>query len=142
MRAVLDTNILISALFWGGRPREVIDLAVSGRFQAITSAELLLELENVLTGDFDLSEDRAALVLRDVLSYAEVVTTREDSHQAFGELPHGAAAIRDLDDLEVIAAALAARADHIITGDADLLSLNPLQHIQILTPAQFLDVLG
>ncbi|HUU55000.1 MAG TPA: putative toxin-antitoxin system toxin component, PIN family [Armatimonadota bacterium] len=142
MRAVIDTNILISALFWGGRPREVIDFAVSGRFQAITSAELLLELEDVLTGAFDLPEDRAALVLRDVLSYAEVVALTGNSQQAFGELPHEAAALRDPDDLKVIATALAARADHIITGDTDLLSLHPIQNILILTPAQFLEALG
>jgi putative PIN family toxin of toxin-antitoxin system len=142
MRAVIDTNVLISALFWGGRPREVIDLAVSGRFQAITSAELLLELEDVLTGAFDLPQDRAGLILRDVLSYAEVVTPVDDSQQVFRKLPPEAAALRDPDDLKVIATALAARADHIVTGDADLLSLSPIQDIRILTPAQFLEAFG
>ena len=142
MRAVIDTNVLISALFWGGRPRKVIDLAVSGRFQAITSAELVLELEDVLTGVFDLSQERVALVLRDVLSYAEVVTPVDDSQQVFRELPSEADTLRDPDDLKVIATAVAALADHIVTGDADLLSLNPIQNIRILTPAQFLEALG
>ena len=137
MRAVIDTNVLISALFWGGRPRQVVDLAVSGRFQAITSAELLLELEDVLTGAFDVSLDKVDLILRDVLSYAEVVTPGDDSQQVFRELPLEVAALRDPDDLKVIATALAARADHIVTGDADLLSLSPIQDIRVLTPAQF-----
>ncbi len=49
------------------------------------------------------------------------------------------AGLRDPDDLKVIAAALAASADHIVTGDADLLSLSPIQDICILAPAQFLE---
>ena len=48
IRAVIDTNVLISALFWGGAPRRVVDLASSGRFRALTSLELLAELEDVL----------------------------------------------------------------------------------------------
>jgi len=141
MRGVIDTNVLISALFWGGRPREIVDLAASGRFQTITSPELLLELEGVLTRAFDVPEDWVTLVLRDLLSYAEVVAPGEDSQPASSDLPPGADALRDLDDLIVIAAALAGRADHIITGDGDLLSLSPIQDIYVLTPAQFLEVL-
>jgi len=142
MRAVIDTNVLVSALFWGGRPREVVDLAASGRFQAITSPELLLELEDVLTRAFDVPEDRATLVLRDVLAYAEVATPADDSLERSGELPREAADLRDPDDFKVIDAALVAQADYIITGDADLLSVTPIQTIHVLTPAQFLEVLG
>jgi predicted nucleic acid-binding protein len=65
MRAVVDTNVFISGLFWGGRPRRVMDLAAGGRFQALTSAELLLELEDVLTEDFEVPQERVDLVLRD-----------------------------------------------------------------------------
>ena len=128
MRAVVDTNVFISGLFWGGRPRRVMDLAAAGRFQALTSAELLLELEDVLTEDFEVPQERVDLVLRDVLSYAEMI------------VPGGepSIAVRDVDDVKVIACAIAGRADCIITGDRDLLSLGDVQGISVLTPEEFL----
>ena len=128
MRAVVDTNVFISGLFWGGRPRRVMDLAAAGRFHALTSAELLLELEDVLTEDFEVPQERVDLVLRDVLSYAEMI------------VPGGepSIAVRDVDDVKVIACAIAGRADCIITGDRDLLSLGDVQGISVLTPEQFL----
>jgi len=67
MRVVLDTNVLISALFWGGQPRRLVDLAIAGRIQAITSPELLGELERVLAEDFEVPQDKVEFVLRDVL---------------------------------------------------------------------------
>jgi putative PIN family toxin of toxin-antitoxin system len=128
MRAVVDTNVFISGLFWGGRPRRVMDLAAAGRFHALTSAELLLELEDVLTEDFEVPQERVDLVLRDVLSYAEMIVPSEET----------SIAVRDVDDVKVIACAIAGRADCIITGDRDLLSLGEIQGISVLTPEEFL----
>lgn len=128
MRAVVDTNVFISGLFWGGRPRRVMDLAAAGRFQALTSAELLLELEDVLTEDFEVPQERVDLVLRDVLSYAQMIVPREEP----------TVAVRDADDVKVIACAIAGGADCIITGDRDLLSLREVQGISVFTPEEFL----
>jgi putative PIN family toxin of toxin-antitoxin system len=130
MRVVLDTNVLISALFWGGAPRRMVDLAAAGHFQAVTSPELLAELEAVLAGDFGVPQDKLELVLRDILSYAEVVTAVEEP-----ELP-----VRDLADVKVIACAVAGRADCIVTRDQDLLSLPLVGAIRILSVRDFLDL--
>jgi len=128
MRVVVDTNVFISGLFWGGRPRRVMDLAAAGRFQALTSVELLLELENVLTEDFGVPQEQVDRVLRDVLSYAEMIVPGEEI-----SVP-----VRDADDVKVIACAIAGGADCIITGDRDLLSLGDIRGITVFTPAQFL----
>jgi putative PIN family toxin of toxin-antitoxin system len=130
MRAVVDTNVLISALFWGGTPRRVVDLAATGRFRAVTSPELLGELETVLAEDFGLPQEKVELVLRDILSYAEVITP-----VAAPEVP-----VRDLSDAKVLACAVAAGADCIVTGDQDLLSLGSAGDISIITPRAFLDL--
>jgi len=129
MRAVLDTNVLISALFWGGRPRRVVDLAAAGRFQAVTSLELLAELEDVLAEDFDIPQPRIDLVLRDVLSYAELAAPTEEPEVA----------IRDPADVKVVTCALAGRADFIVTGDADLLVLGEVEGVKVLTVGAFLE---
>jgi len=129
MRVVLDTNVLISALFWGGRPRRVVDLAAAGRFQAVTSLELVAELEDVLAEDFEAPQERIELILRDILSHAELVGPTDDP----------GIAVRDPADVKVIACALAGRADCIVTGDADLLTLGEIRGVRVLTVAAFLE---
>jgi putative PIN family toxin of toxin-antitoxin system len=129
MRVVLDTNVLISSLFWGGAPRRAVDLAAAGRFQALTSPELLSELETVLTETFDMPTGKIELVLRDILSYAEIVTVVDEP-----EIP-----VRDLSDTKVLACATAGRADCIVTGDQDLLALGAVRDVRILSVRAFLD---
>ncbi len=48
MKIVLDTNTIISGIFWKGAPRQVLDLACSGNLTLFTNPELLIELTNVL----------------------------------------------------------------------------------------------
>jgi len=132
MRAVIDTNVIISALFWGGRPRRVVDLAAAGCFQAVTSPELLAELDTVLAEDFDVPPERLDLILRDVLSYAELIVSVEELE----------APVRDAADLVVIACALAGPADVIVTGDRDLLDLDQFRGVRILSVSEFLLSLG
>jgi len=128
MRVVIDNNVLISALFWGGQPRRVVDLASGGHFQALTSPALLAELEDVFAEDFRVPQERLDLILRDVLSYAEIVLAGEQVE----------AAVRDAADVKVIACAIAGRADCIITGDNDLLALRQVQGIAIRSVSTFL----
>ena len=49
MRVVVDTNTIVSGLFWHGTPRRVLDAARTGRIQLFTSPVLLAELEDVLS---------------------------------------------------------------------------------------------
>ena len=51
MRAVTDTNVVVSGLLWQGRPRQLLDAARSGRVEVFTSRLLLAELEDVLSRD-------------------------------------------------------------------------------------------
>jgi putative PIN family toxin of toxin-antitoxin system len=129
MRVVIDTNVVISSLFWGGAPRRVVDLAAGGHFQALTSPELLAELEAVLAESFGIPQEKLDLVLRDILSYAEVVTVLEEP-----QIP-----VRDLSDTKVLACAIAGHADCIVTGDHDLLALDAVRGIRTLSVRAFLD---
>lgn len=49
MNVVLDTNIVVSGLIWGGLPRQLLDLGRDGKVTFFTSTQLLEELENVLS---------------------------------------------------------------------------------------------
>lgn len=134
MRLVLDTNIVVSALLWGGVPRRLLDLARDEHVTLFTSSALLDELANVLSRD-----KFAAQLESQQISPAFLM-------QRYGMLtrlvrPHTIErTARDADDDAVIATALAARADIIVTGDNDLLVLHPDQSIQILKAADALNV--
>ena len=132
MRVVIDTNVLISALFWAGAPRRVVDLAAGGRFQAVTSPELLAELEDVLAESSGVPQDRLDLILRDVLSYAELVVADEQPDIT----------VRDAGDIKVVACAVAGRADCIVTGDKDLLDLRATHDVEIVPVGRFLQAWG
>lgn len=129
MRLVLDTNVVVSALFWGGVPRRLLDLGRDGRVSLFTSSVLLDELADVLA-----REKFAALL-------ASQEITPNFLMQRYGMLatlikPQAIErTVRDADDDAVIATALAAQADIIVTGDNDMLVLHPYKAVQILGPA-------
>ena len=133
MRLVLDTNVLVSAFLWQGVPGRLIELATEQEIQLLTSRVLLDELADVLPRK-KLAKKVAATGLtaaQIVLNYrrlAQLVTARKLSQ----------AVSRDADDDHVLACAIAAQADLIVSGDEHLLSLKIHQNIPIVTPAEAL----
>jgi len=131
--AVYDTNVLISGIFWRGLPRQAIHLARQGEVRVVTCQALLDELRGVLVRankPFRLSEDEAARVISDVLTYVHLVTpTRQIT------------VCRDPDDNLVLACALAGQAEYVVTGDPDLLTLEELEGMKIITVREFLSAL-
>src|SRR5690349_15280619 len=63
VRVVLDTNIIISAILFGGVPREVLLLALTREITAISSPVLLAELQDILAKKFKLSEGNIVLII-------------------------------------------------------------------------------
>lgn len=137
MRLVLDTNIAISGLLWGGAPGRLIDAAVAGRVLLASSTALLAELHGVLlrtkfadriarrgVDAGDLVDGYAALVLH-VTPVAIPPTIRCDPA-----------------DDQVLAAALAARADLIVSGDSHLLDLAGFRDIPIVTATVAVELCG
>ncbi|MBN1238863.1 MAG: putative toxin-antitoxin system toxin component, PIN family [Gammaproteobacteria bacterium] len=131
-RTVADTNIVVSAFLWGGAPRGVLDMARRKTIALFTSAALIAELEEVLAREKfakRIAEVGSSVVemVGDYLALAKLV--RPAAHPSV---------VRDPDDDEVIACALAAEAEVIVSGDADLLALGTYQDIAILTATQML----
>lgn len=133
MRVVLDTNGIISALFWGGAPRKVMDLAHQGIITLYTSTELLIELADVLSRDkwIDQLESKRLTPTDIIERYSALTRTINAAALAFP-------VSRDIDDDAVLACAIAAQAHMIISGDKDLLVLHPWRGIDILKSADAL----
>ena len=133
MRLVLDTNVVVSALLWGGNPERVIVAAGEGVVELFTSAALLAELAGLL-GRAKL----AAQLKRKGLPTEEVLARYLELAQLIDAAPVEEPRLRDLDDAAVLACAVAARANAIVSGDADLQTLVSYRGIDILSPAQAL----
>lgn len=130
-RAVLDTNVLASAVARGGKPREVLLLVLARKIQGVTSPVLLGELTEVLSKKFAI--DRRTILL----------TEKQIKKHFIQVHPTATVSIMktDPDDNRVLEAALAGGCDFIVTGDKELLKLKSFKDISILTPAQFLKFL-
>ena len=133
MRVVLDTNVVVSALLWGGTPERLIELAGKGSLECLTSEALLAEL----TGILGRAKFAAKLRLKN-LSTAEIVARYREIAETVEAAPIEEEALRDPDDAALLACALAARADAIISGDADLHALGTYRGIPVLSPADCL----
>ena len=135
-RWVLDTNVVLSALCRPGGTCGKLRLAwQSQRFTPLISRATASELIRVLAyPKFRLAPKEQHDLLADYLPWAEVVTLGT-------RLPR-TPACRDPHDLPFLQLALAARADALVTGDADLHALVPLRSLVIVTPAHAVEMLG
>ena len=133
MRAVIDTNVLIAALLWRGPPHALLEHVRAGSVSMVSSPVLLEELADVIgRAKFD------AILARSSTSREKSLTEVRQLAEVIEPPPLPAPVCRDPDDDEVLALALAARADLIVSGDADLLVLQQFEGIPILDPAQAL----
>ena len=133
MRIVADTNTALSGLLWPGPPRRLLDLARNRIITLYSSQILLAELAEVIVRD-----KFADRILAAVVSASELVQDYESLAEIVDPLPLSAPVSRDPDDDHVLACALAAGADLVVSRDFDLLDLHEYQGIPILASADAL----
>lgn len=135
-RGVLDTNVVLSALIRPGGTTGRLRLAwQAGLFVPLLSRDTASELIRVLNYlKFRLSRAEQHDLLADYLPWAETVRIADP--------PPRTPDCRDPHDLPFLQLALAAKADALVTGDADLLVLAPMRGLAIVTPAQAVEQLS
>jgi putative PIN family toxin of toxin-antitoxin system len=131
IKAVLDTNVFVSALFWKGAPHAVVRQSISGAFVTVISPAIIAELQETLAVKFGLPPEDIREYLRIIAIHAAFVEPKAE--------PRVVAS--DRSDDKIIACALAGDAHCIVTGDKHLLSLKEFSGIRIVTPSTFLRVL-
>ncbi len=133
MRAVIDTNVLMSGLLWRNTPHALLEQVRNGTVMLISSPALLAELARVIDRPkFDV------ILLRTNTSRTQALAEVRQLAEVIDPPPLAQPVCRDKDDDAVLALALAAQADMVISGDDDLLCLHPFEGIPVLTPAQAL----
>ncbi len=137
MRLVLDTNAAVSGLLWQGNPGKLLDAAQVGSLTLYASAPLLAELHGVLGREKFVKhlQVRELSATRIFEGYAALTTV-------VVPVIITPAIIDDPDDDAVLACAVAAKADLVVSGDPHLLKLGHYQGVPIVTPAEAVERLG
>ncbi|OFZ37384.1 MAG: putative toxin-antitoxin system toxin component, PIN family [Bdellovibrionales bacterium RIFOXYD12_FULL_39_22] len=131
IRAVIDTNVIISALLFGGLPEKVLSLVISKKIELILSPSIRDEIERVLLDPkFSLSTKEVSILLSAIDKVATFVLPSEKI-----------TLIKRKDsDNRILEAAVCGNANYIVTGDKqDLLPLKKYLNILIISPKQFLE---
>jgi putative PIN family toxin of toxin-antitoxin system len=128
-KLVLDSNVLISAVVFGGKPREILDLAVKGRIEVAVSNAILDEINGVLVGKkFQYPERIVRALIAEIEDLADLVEPGERIN-----------AIRDdPEDNRVLECAVASGASVIVSGDSHLLALRTFDQMSIMNSDEFL----
>ena len=129
LRAVLDSNVLVSALAFKGVPMQVVQNVFIKKFQPLTSIFIAEEVKRTLTDKLGLGRAEAEFLLDTYESVAEIILPEDIEPTS-----------RDPKDDPILAVAIAGEADYVVTGDNDLLILKEFQGIKIISPAEFLKV--
>jgi len=129
MRVVPDTNVLVSAIVFGGPPGRLVELAGEGHLQLILSPPLIAELREVLRRKFGFS-DAAAYQAEALLRRISIVVEPQQEVAIISEDP---------EDNRVLEAARAGDADVIVSGDRHLLSLERFGTTAIMNPRDLLN---
>jgi putative PIN family toxin of toxin-antitoxin system len=131
-KVVLDTNTLISAIVFGGKPREVLEAAIKGHIQLVLTEKIIEEMREVLEGKkFQYPKEITDLIIHELEALVEIVKPK-----------HKITVIdKDPEDNRVLECAQESQADYIVSGDVHLLELENFEGSKIVTAEEILEIL-
>ena len=130
LKVVLDTNVLISAILFGGKPRQILEKAIRGEIRLCLSEPILEELRGVLgRSKFGYSPEMIQFIFTELTGIADFVNPSETIDVV----------LEDSEDNRILECAVEAKANTIISGDSHLLKLNRYRNIEVLDAAAFLE---
>ncbi len=129
LKIVLDTNVIVSAIVFGAKPRLILNLVLSGQVRGYISRFIITEVCGVLREKFKFSEGKIEQI-ENLLKSSFILTEPDFSIKIIKACQA---------DNKILACALAAKADYLISGDKKhILLLKKIKNIPILSPEQFL----
>ena len=130
LKVVLDTNVLISAILFGGKPRQILERAIRGEIRLCLSEPILEELKGVLQrSKFDYSPEMIQFILTGLTGIADFVNPSETINVV----------LEDPDDNRILECAVEAGTNYVITGDFHLLKLSRYRNIGVVNVVGFLE---
>ncbi len=127
LRIVNDTNVWLSALYFSGKPAQIVHLIEEKNLISVTSWPILNELNEKMIVDFKTPAFAANGTISYIESLSEFVSVQGRDFR-----------LRDQADNMVLETAMLGKCNFLITGDKDLLTLKKYNNLGIITPSQFL----
>ena len=127
MKIVVDTNVVISGVFFGGNPRRIVEAIVNGSINAYATADIVDEYMEIIDSMITRKQGKLSLrILSPLFSSFKVIEGKSQI-----------AVCRDPDDDKFLECAVDAKALYIVSGDNDLLDIEAYDGIQIITAKEF-----
>ena len=131
MIVTVDTNVLVSGVFFGGFPGKVVSTAQEGVFTLAMTPVLLDELRQVLSRDkFGLDPEAVRILIADMEACATIVYPTK-FHQIV---------TRDSDDDAVVDCAVESGSQYIVSGDSHLTDMETVHGIAVVSPRRFVEI--
>ena len=129
MKIVIDTNVVISGVFFGGAPREVLQAVVDGNVTACASPEIVSEYEEIVNEMINRKQGRLNRnILSPLIEKLSLIMPTSDVDIC-----------RDPDDNKFLNCAKDSGSIYIVSGDKDLLVIQTFEGIRIVTANEFCD---
>jgi len=129
MRIVIDTNVIISGIFFGGNPSRLIELVYQGDLTAVASPEIVNEYEATAHALLEKYHGKEiGPLLTSIISHIEII-----------EVSRQIKVCRDPDDDKFVECAVDGKCLYIVSGDKDLLSIKNFDAVEILTVTEFFE---
>ena len=129
MRIVIDTNVLISGVFFGGFPRKILSAVVGQKITACATAEIINEYEDIVQEMINRKQGHInRTILSPLIKAMEII--EPVTHVEI---------CRDPDDNKFLECAKDSHALYIVSGDKDLLVIEKYENIQIVTAKTFFE---
>lgn len=130
-KVVIDTNVVVSAFGWGGKPADIIRLITSGKILNFTSVEMLTELKKVVSYPRLAFSETLQAEIMEIMFNASSIVERHESVNIIDD---------DTEDNKILECAISAGAEFVVSGDKHLLTLKNFEGIKIVTPEEFIKI--
>ncbi len=129
LKVVLDTNIYISAILFGGNPERIRKLSKEKKLEILISEAIIAEVAEVLRKKFNWKSWQISQIIDEIRETATLIIPDQTLSMTK----------KDEDDNRILECAVEGKVQYIVSGDKQhLLPLKEYQGVKILSPAEFL----
>jgi uncharacterized protein len=137
-RWLLDTNIIISGLFWSGNESELLKLGIANKYKAVVCEFVLQETERIVAEKFPKMAEKVQTALDMLVDSSEIYPLLQQDKVIEFKTKHGEI-ITDKNDLVILATAFEAGVDMIVTGDKHFYNLEVRKLVDVIDAGQALE---
>lgn len=130
-KVVPDANVIISSIFWRGKPYQLMRKGIEGKCTFVISAPIIDEVISKLHSKFNLPEDKVEMLVDILLAFSTLVEPKVRLNVVKA----------DASDNKIIECAVEGKAEYVVSGDAHLLEMREYEGIKIMTPSRILEIL-